>query len=67
MAVVDFVIFSQLILDFEARLEKIYKQLEIFRFAVERGHRCQERFWQFENSVNIVTEICRNLSCVVFL
>ena len=42
MEVVDSVIFSQLIMDFEARLEKIFKQLEVFRFPVERGHRCRE-------------------------
>ena len=38
MEVVDSVLFSQLNMDFEARLEKIFKQLEIFRFLIERGH-----------------------------
>ena len=59
MEVVDSVLFSQLIMDFEARLEKIFKQLELFRFFVERGHRCRKRLWQFGKSPNIVMEICR--------
>ena len=59
MEVIDSVFFSQLILDFEARLEKIFKQLELFSFPVERGHRCRELFWQIGHSVNIVIEICR--------
>ena len=42
MEVVDSVLFSPLIMDFEARLKKIMKQLELFRFPVERGQRCPE-------------------------
>ena len=53
MEVVDSVLLSQLIMYLEARLEKIFKQLEIFRFPVERGRRCRERLWQLVNSVNI--------------
>ena len=41
MEVVDSVLFSQLIKNFEARLENIFKQFELSRFAVERGHRCR--------------------------
>ena len=46
---------------FEARLVKIFKQFELFRFTVERGHRCRELLWQFRNSGKIVMEICRNV------
>ena len=42
MEVIDSVLFSQLIMDFEGRLKEIFKQLELFRFPVERGHRCRE-------------------------
>ena len=42
MEVVDSVLFSQLIMDSEARLQKIFKQLELFGLPVERGHRCRE-------------------------
>ena len=59
MEVVDSVLFSELMMDFEARLEKIFKQLELFRFPVERWHRCPEGLWQFGNSVNIVMEVWR--------
>ena len=59
MEVVNSVHLSQLIVNFETRLEQIFKQLELFRFPVERGHRCRERLWQFGNSVNVVVEICR--------
>ena len=37
MEVIDSVLFNQLFMDFEARLEKIFKQLELFRFPVGRG------------------------------
>ena len=46
-------------MDSEARLEKIFKQLELFRFTVERGHCCRNWLWQFWSSVNKVLEICR--------
>ena len=59
MEVVDSVVVSQLIMDFEARLEKIFNQLELLRFSVERGHRCRERLWQIGNSADILMEICR--------
>ena len=59
MDVVDAVPFSPLILDFEARLEKISKQLKLRRFPFERGHRCRERFWQFGFSVHLGMEVCR--------
>ena len=42
MEVVDSVILSQLIMNFEARFEEIFKQLKILRFPVERGHHCHE-------------------------
>ena len=42
MELVDSVPFSQLIMKLETRLEKIFKQLERFRFPVERGHRCRK-------------------------
>ena len=61
MGVVDSVLFSQLIINFKACLEKIFKQLELFRSLVERGHRCRQRLWQFGISFNIVMEICRNV------
>ena len=42
MELVDSVLFSQLIMNFETRLEKVFKQLELFRSPVERGHRCRK-------------------------
>ena len=59
MEVVNSLLLSQLIMNFETRLEQIFKQLELFRFPVERGHRCRKRLWQFGNSVNVVVETCR--------
>ena len=59
MEVVNSVLYSQLNMNFETRLEQIFKQLELFRFPVERGHRCRERLLQFGNSVNVVVETCR--------
>ena len=46
-------------MNFEARLEKIFKQSNFLRFPGERGHRCHERFQQFGISVDIVMEIRR--------
>ena len=46
-------------MNFEARLEKIFKQLKLLRFHVERGHRIREGFWQFGKSVDIVKEFFR--------
>ena len=43
MEVVDSVIFSQLIMNFEARLEKIFEQLKLLRFPVELSHRRRQR------------------------
>ena len=40
MEVSDSVILSHLIVNFEARLEKVLKQLKFRRFPVKRGHRC---------------------------
>ena len=57
--VVDSVIFSQLVMNFEARLEKLLKQPKLLRFPVERRHRCRGRPWQFRIAVDIVMEICR--------
>ena len=54
--VVDSLIFSQLIMNFEARLEK---QLILLRFAVKRGHRSGERFSHLGNSVDIFMKISR--------
>ena len=45
-------------MNFEVRLEKIFKQLKLLRFAVELGHRCCERLWQFGNCVAINNKIC---------
>ena len=42
MEVIDSVLLSQLIMNFETRLLEIFKQLEVFRFPVERGHRCRK-------------------------
>ena len=57
MEVVDSILFSQLNMNFETRLEKIIKQLDCFRFPIERGHRCRQ--WLGNgNSVKIVMEIC---------
>ena len=58
MEVVNSVLLSQLIMNFETRLEQIFKQLELFRFPVERGHRFPKRQWQVGNSGNVVVEIC---------
>ena len=55
----DSVLLSQWLMDFEAGLEKTFKQLQLFRFLVERRHCCRERLRQFGNSVNIVMEVCR--------
>ena len=59
MEVANSVLLSQLIMNFETRLEQIFKQLKLFRLPVERGHRCRKRLCQFRNSVNVVVEICR--------
>ena len=59
MEVVHSVIFSQLNMKFEARLEKILKQLKLLRFPVKRGHRCAEWLWQYANSVGVVMKVCR--------
>ena len=59
MEVVDSVIFSQLIMSFETRLEQIFKPLKLLRFPVERGNRCRERLWQIGSSVDIDMELSR--------
>ena len=59
MEVINSDLLSQLIMIFETRLEQIFQQLELFRFPVERGHRCRKPLWQFGNSVNAVVKICR--------
>ena len=46
---------------FEARWERILKQLKLLRLSVKCWYRCGERFWQFGNSFDIVTEICRSV------
>ena len=46
-------------MNFEARLEKIFEQLKLLIFSVERGHGSSERFWPFENSVDINMNVCR--------
>ena len=56
--VVDSILFRQLTMDFEASLEKIFKQLELFIFPVKHGHRCREWLWQYGKCVCIVMEIC---------
>ena len=56
MEVIDSVIFSQLIMVFEARLEKIFKQLELISSPVKCWQRCGKQFWQLGNSVDIVME-----------
>ena len=57
MELSHFVNFSQMNMNFGARLEKSFKQFKLLRFSVERGHRCRERFWQFGNFVDIVMEV----------
>ena len=42
MEVVNSVLLCQLIVDFETRLEQIFKQLELFRFPIKRWHRCRK-------------------------
>ena len=59
MEVVYSVILSQLIVSFEACFEKIFKQLKLFRFSVERGHWCSGRLWQFGKIVDIIMNVCR--------
>ena len=59
MEVIDSVIFSRLIVNFEAVLEKISKQLEHLKFSVKWWHLSGERFWQFGKFVDIVKDICR--------
>ena len=59
MEVVDSVIFSQLIVNFEARLEKITKYIKHLRFRVKCWHSYGERLWQLGNSVDIVMKTCR--------
>ena len=53
MEVIDSVLFSQLIMDFEACLEKIVKQLQLVGFPIERRHHCLERFSQLGSSVDL--------------
>ena len=59
MEVLESVIFSQLFLNYEARLEKVLKQLKFRRLPVKRGHCCGERFWQFGDYVDNVMEFFR--------
>ena len=40
LEVIEIVLLSQLIRNFETVLEEIFKQLEVFRFPVGLGHRC---------------------------
>ena len=61
MEIFDSVIFSQLTTKFEARLEKTFEQLKHLRLLVESCHRCGERFWQFQNSVDTVKKTCRKV------
>ena len=42
MGVGDSVLFSQLVMKFEARLEKVFKQLDFLKFPRQIGHRCRE-------------------------
>ena len=44
-------------MDFQTRLEEIFKQLKFLWFSVKRGHCRCERFKQFRDSANIVIEI----------
>ena len=44
--IVDSVIFSELTMYFEARMETIFKQLNLLGFPVKSWHRCRERFWR---------------------
>ena len=57
MEVVDSVIFSQLIVQFKARLEKITKDIKRLRFSVKCWHRYWKRLWQLGNAVDIVMKI----------
>ena len=59
MEVIDSVILRQLNMKFEANLEKIFRQLELFRFSNKRGHRCGEWLWQFGNSDDNIMKVCR--------
>ena len=59
MEVVDSVLLCQLIVNFETRLEQIFKELELFRFPVKRRHRCRKWLCQFGNPINFVMELCR--------
>ena len=56
MEVTDSVIFGQLIVNFEARLEKLFKQLKFLRFPVKREHRCSEGFRHFRDFTDVVVE-----------
>ena len=44
--VVDSVIFSQLIMNFDVRLEKVLKQRKLLRSPIKCWHRFGEQFWQ---------------------
>ena len=56
--VIDSVIFSQLVVDFEACLEKIINQLRLLLFPVKRGHCSGKWLWQLGNSVNVASKVC---------
>ena len=57
--VVNSVIFSQLVLNFEPLLEKVFDQFILLRFPVKRWHRCVEQLWQIGKSIKSVLRICR--------
>ena len=59
MEVIDSVIFSKLIVYFEVRLEKIFKQLKFLRYPVKCGHCCGNWLWQFGNSVDVIMKVRR--------
>ena len=42
MEVVNSVLLCQPIVDFETRMEQIFKQPELFRFPIKRWHRCRQ-------------------------
>ena len=56
--VVYFVIFTQLVVNFEAFWENIFKELKLLTIPVKHGHRCDDWLWQLGSSNTFITKNC---------
>ena len=45
-------------------MEEIFKQLKLFRFPVQRGHRCRERFGKLEILLILLLQNLQKCCCL---